>query len=242
MEPRDRQWDVDFVVGADDVADELLPEPDRRPLRRSPMLFAALAVAVALAVVGGVRLASGQHPSTPSTPHVAAPLVHAPRVLGGPAVKGHPGVGRASVLQPGPAVDRVTDGLRFCPDAGDGQSACSSSRHLPVIVLAALRDHLPGIRHVHGYEEQLRDIGYGPGGLWYRQVYARLGEVSLTITVARRRIPQPVEVLMLPQYVGFSFHRTGYFVRTLVHVHGPQLVPILRLMALTRDPRLRTAA
>lgn len=227
-------WDVDFVVGSDDVGEELLPEPTQRPAWRNPLLIAALAVAVALAVVGGVRLAdrAAHHPAV--APQAHARIIHPSHVFGGPAIPAH--------LGPEPAVGLGRHRAWFCPSAGDGGSVCSTSRHLPRAVRAALRDHLPAARHVHGFEERLRDVGFGPGGLWYRQVHARLGGVTLTITVARQRIPQPEEVMMLPQYVGFSFHRTGLFVRTLVHVRGPQLVPILRLMALTRDPRLRAAA
>lgn len=236
MEPRDDRWDVDFVVGQDEASDdELLPEPPARSAYRNPLFVLATAVVVALAVLAGFRLASRQ-PTKPS----ALPLLHAPLVVHFP----HTHVGR---LAPVPdlreaAVDEVPAGLRFCPPAGDGQSACATSRHLPASVRAALRAHLPAVHEISGFEERLRDTGYGPGGLWYRQVRARLGSVTVTITVARRRIPQPEEVMMLPQYVGFSFHHTGFYVRTLVHVRGPQLVPILRLMALTRDPRLRAVA
>lgn len=232
--------DVDFVVGADDAGEELLPEPTDRPLWRNPLLVAALAVLLALVVVGGVRL-SGRNTTTPQAipqpqaiPKAQVPVVHSPHVLGGPAVAAHLGAEPAVVVAP--------NRLRFCPNAGDGSSACESTHHVPRVVRAALLDHLPGARNVHGFEEDLRNVGFGSGGLWYREVHARIGAVTITITVARQHIPQPMEVLMLPQYVGFSFHRTGFFVRTLVHISGPQLVPILRLMALTRDPRLRAVA
>jgi hypothetical protein len=234
VEPRDEPWDVDFVVGEDQPADELLPEPPRRPPQRNPMVIIAAAVVLALSVIGVVRLAGG-HAHRP----VAAPAVHAPVVpnpqLRDREVRPVPGLREA-------AADTLPSGLRYCPPAGDGGSICSTSRNLPSSVQAALHAHLPAARNIHGFEEQLRDIGFGPGGLWFRDVHARLGSVTIRITVARRRIPQPEEVMILPQYVGFSFHRTGFYVRTLVHVHGPQLVPILRLMALTRDPRLRAAA
>ena len=234
MQPDDAEdrSDIDFVVGREDAGEELLLEPAERPLWRNPLLVAAVAVVLALVAVGGMRLAGGGTATPPAIPPAHALLAHPPHVFGGPAISAH--------LGPEPAVVAPSR-LRFCPEAGDGSSACSSSHHLPRAVRAALRDHLPGVRHVHGYEEQLRDVGFGPGGLWYREVHARVGAVTITITVARQRIPQPEEVMMLPQYVGFSFHRTGFFVRTLVHIHGPQLVPILRLMALTRDPRLRVA-
>jgi hypothetical protein len=109
-------------------------------------------------------------------------------------------------------------------------------------VQAALRAHLPAARRIHGFEEQLRDTGYGPGGLWYREVRARLGRVTVKITVARQRMSPPEEAMMLPRFVGFWYHHAGLYVRTVVHLDRPRVVPILRLMALTRDPRLRTAA
>jgi hypothetical protein len=159
-------------------------------------------------------------------------ISHHPHVIfGGPAIAAH--------LGPEPAVSAAPSRLRVCPDVGNPFPSCSIVHHLPRAVYEALRDHLPNSGNVHGFEEQIHYVGYEPGGLLYRQVYARLRSVTLTITVARKRIPQPIEVLMLPQYVGFTYHRTGFYVRTIVHIHGPQLIPILRLMALTRDPRLR---
>jgi hypothetical protein len=136
----------------------------------------------------------------------------------------------------------IAPGLRYCPPAGDGGSICSTSRHLPTPVRAAVRAHLPAAHNIHGFDEQLRDIGFGPGGLWFRDIRARFGSTTVKITVARRRMPQPEEAMMLPHYVGFSFHRDGLYVRTVVHLDRSRVVPILRLMALTRDPRLRSSA
>lgn len=231
MEPR---WDVDFVVGEDEPADELLPEPAARPPYRNPVLLVAAAAVLALAVVAGLRLAT-RHPNPP----VASPPVR-PHQMTLPH-------GRTHGLQPVPglreaAADIVPAGLRFCPAAGDGGSACSTTRHLPAAVRAALHAHLPGVRHLSGFEEQVRDTGYGSGGLWFRRVRAHFGSGMVTVTVARRSIPQPEEAMMLPQYLGFSFHGGGLYVRTVVHLDRARVVPILRLMALTRDPRLRHIA
>lgn len=234
MEPRDEPWDVDFVVGEDEAADELLPEPTRRPPYRNPLWIIAAAAVLALAIVGGLRAAAG-HPHRPTaapSPHV--PIATNPQ-LRDREVRPVPGLKEA-------AADTIPSGPRYCPPAGDGGAICSTTRYLPAAVQAAVHAHLPAARKIHGFEEQVRHVGFGTGRLWFRDVHARLGSVTIRITVARRRIPQPEEVMILPQYVGFSFHHTGYYVRTIVHVHGPQLVPILRLMALTRDPRLRAAA
>lgn len=231
--------EVDFVVGPDDPGEELLPEPAERPMWRNPLLVAGLAVALALIVVGGVRLAgrgtgtNNQPQAMAHRPHAEASVAPLPHVFGGPAIAAH--------LGPEPDVIVAPRRLRVCPDASHPNPGCSITYRLPREVRAALRDHLPGVRKVHGFEEQLHYVGNEPGGLWYRQVYGRFGALTVTITVARQHIPQPVEVLMLPQYVGFSYHGSGFYVRTLVHVHGPQLVPILRLMALTRDARLWSA-
>jgi hypothetical protein len=231
VEPR---WDVDFVVGEDEPAEELLPEPAARPPYRSPVLLLVVVAALAFAVVAGLRLAE-RHPHRPAAlPLVRPPLVTLPHL-------------RTRVLQPVPdlreaAADVVPSGLRFCPAAGDGGSTCSITRHLPASVRAALQAHLPAARHIEGFDEHVRDTGYGGNGLWYRQLRARFGSGTLTITVARRAIPQPEEAMKLPQYVGFSFHHGGLYVRTVVHLGRPRIVPILRLMALTRDPRLRHVA
>jgi hypothetical protein len=80
----------------------------------------------------------------------------------------------------------VVDTPRDCPAAGDGQTVCRTSSHVPAAVLAAVRARFPQARRVDAVEERLRDIGFGTGGLWYRALSATEGDRAILVVVRRR--------------------------------------------------------
>jgi hypothetical protein len=110
-----------------------------------------------------------------------------------------------------------------------------------------VREHFPAAGHVAAFEEQLRDVGFGPGGLWYRQVLARQGPRAIIVEVHRRigsdrtRIVEHVDAsgstLVVTRVVG------GFAVR--IRVSGPTgrhtaAVSPRALLAFAADARLRT--
>lgn len=223
---------VDFVVGpgadAEPVEEELATGPARPPNRVRTYAVVAVVIA-AFAVVGILRLIGSQPvPRTHIPPHpVAVPVIGGPR--------------RPVADLPSSAVDVGATDPKACPEAGDGSPVCAASRRLPVGVVAAVLAHFPRTRTVRGLDEEVRDTGAGPGGLWYREVYARVGHVRLTITVTHTPVETPEEAAKLPSLVTFSYAKHGLYVHTVAHV-GAGGVSVPKLMALTSDRRLRAPA
>lgn len=79
--------------------------------------------------------------------------------------------------------DEPARGPADCPRAGDGQSMCISRHTVSAAVVAAVRRAFPGARLGRVLDEQLRDIGFGSGGLWYRSVTASLGTTTIVVVV-----------------------------------------------------------
>lgn len=228
---------VDFVVGpgtdAEPVDEELATGPATPPSRVRTYALVAVAL-VALAVMAGVRLAGG-HAGAPRADRSSGPsgLPHpvAVPVVGGPR--------RPVTDLPTSAVDVLASDLKSCPEAGDGSPICSATHRLPRPVIAALAERFPRARAVHGLDEEVRDTGTGPGGVWYREVHARVGQVRLTITVTKQPVETPEEAAKLPTVVTFSYADHGLYVHTIAHVADGGSVSVARLMSLTRDRRLR---
>lgn len=155
---------VEFLVGPPEPGpDEDLPQPDasRRPrIRLALAAVAGLALVVAL-IVRGV--------TTQRTSPAAAATSDAP--------------------SPTPVVirDEAARGPAACPRAGDGQSICRTRHTVGAPVLAAVRDGFPGARIDAVLDEQLRDVGFGPGGLWYRSITAYRAATRIVVTV---RVPR----------------------------------------------------
>jgi hypothetical protein len=78
------------------------------------------------------------------------------------------------------------DAQRDCPAAGDGQTICTTSPHVPAAVFAAVRARFPHAHRVAAVEERLRDVGFGPGGVWYRALRVAVGRQSIVVVVRRR--------------------------------------------------------
>jgi hypothetical protein len=238
--PAEEQPGVDFVVGAgsdgEPAEEELATGPAAPPSRMRSYALVALAL-VALAVIAGVRL-TGHHTGAPqadrsgSTPGLPHP-VPVP-VVGGPQ--------RPVADLPTSAVDVIATDLKPCPHAGDGSPGCSVTHRLPGPITAALAERFPRARAVHGVDEEVRDAVTGRGGLWYREVHARVGQVRLAITVTHRPVETPEEVANLPTVVTFSYADHGLFVHTIAHVADGGSVSVPKLMALTTDRRLRAPA
>lgn len=202
---------VDFVVtSSSDGRDEDIPEPPRREWSGRTRIGAGI---VALAAVAGIVVATTR-PGTPTAAPATIPTPTAPSLTGpslsaptstaptftGPSltvpIGSAPG-GRLHLVPRASPFDRPDDvigldpatGAAPCPQAGDGQAACQSSRRVPAGVRAAVRAHFPGARVVTELDQSLRDVGLGPGGLWYRRVTATAGALRITVVV-RKPLPE----------------------------------------------------
>jgi hypothetical protein len=110
-------------------------------------------------------------------------------------------------------------------------------------VVAALRTYAPGARVVSAVDEQLRDVGFGPGGIWYRRVAARAGSRTIVIEVRpARQGDEPVENAQdtgsrSTTYVARRFVDTTVLVEVRAPSgHAPSLGHVA---ALATDPRVR---
>jgi hypothetical protein len=135
---------------------------------------------------------------------------------------------------------------RDCPAADDGQTICTTSPRVPAAVLAAVRARFPHARSVDAVEERLRDVGFGPGGVWYRALSTVDGESSIEVVVRRRTADDRppfdrgsggyADRMQVTRLVG----RRAVVV-TVIAPHGD--LPTFRVVrALARDPRLLAAS
>jgi hypothetical protein len=176
----DRSSDVDFDVTSaegDPDLDEILVEPPDRLawLSRPARLLITIVVAAALvgilvvhAVSGGSsRPSAGATSSGPARPGSTAPVV-------------------PPLHQRGPAA-AASGNPATCPHADDGLSLCSTSSLVPAAALTAVLRHFPGAQIRSKLEVDLRDIGYGSAGLWYREIRAHSGAVAIVVEVRKRQ-------------------------------------------------------
>lgn len=236
---------VEFVGGDPQTGtDELLPVPPRRSPSQRLQLAVGAAVLIGVAVVA--RAISHDGAAKPAVTH-AAPLPQRTVVAVSPT-PGAPYPTRA----PRPAAGRLgqvygAHGPGWCPPADDGMPTCIGIASVPRTVLDAVRERFPRVGHLVVLDEQLRDIGFGPGGLWYREVDARLGRRSVIVAVHRQTGQAPPRVARFR-----SAHRTtlvveratGRFV-VRVQVSAPNgrrtsPVPVHDLLAFASDERLRS--
>jgi hypothetical protein len=211
------------------MADEELPDPRRRGSRWLRPLGWAAAALVGLALV--VRTVDHQRDeASPPAPASTTPAVTQPLPV-------------ETSAPPLPVVgNRFGYGRRSCPPGGDGLPACALVQHVPAQVLAAVRQRFPSARTVSAYEEKLRDVGFGPGGLWYREVDARQGMHEIMIEVRRqdgaereravRRSHRYDSMLIVTRIGG------GYLVRIQLSAPSGQFTR-RALFALADDARLR---
>ena len=229
---------VDFEVGEQEpAADEELAEPRIARSRLLPRVLALGAAALVGAVLvtrigtGGDRPAASPRPSA------------APRSVARPVPPVTPPAGTGQLLAEVPQ-----GGPRWCPGAGDGSPLCTSTPRVPAASLAAVRDRFPGSRVLSAFDEQLRDVGFGPGGLWFREVRAQQGRHTIAVVVHRRStsdlqgISEDIDpsgsTLIVTRFV------PGFTVQ--VRVHGPAGRPASRsrahaLFAFAGDARLRAS-
>ena len=112
-------------------------------------------------------------------------------LLGARLLQGHHATGPATASGSPTATHRdlaalVVDTPLDCPPAGNGQTVCSTSPHVPADVLAAVRARFPQAQQVDAVEERLRDARLGVGGLWYRALSAISGEWSIVVVIRHR--------------------------------------------------------
>lgn len=146
--------------------DELMPEPQRPALLRTPARRRALVALAAIALVAGIgtRLAT-------STGHNAAHPSPSPThsLLAGPP----PAPANAESLFP------------FDPTVCPNDLPCGVTNVVPAAVLVALREHAPGVRTLN-----LHTVGvfaHQPvrNGLWFRQIDAQSGAVRIQVIVKK---------------------------------------------------------
>jgi hypothetical protein len=154
--------------------EEELPEP-RRVLPGGPRLHRALLAAVLALVLAaaGLRLsAGGRHHAPVALPSSSAPVLPAP-----------------PTTTQAPAVPAAVE-LPYCPQADDGESACTTSLSVPAGFVAAVRALLPAVRTQQAVTETLRTTSpEDVGGLWAIVYVGRLGNATLQITVQREPLP-----------------------------------------------------
>lgn len=218
--------DVEFLL--DDGApagDEELPESRRS---RWPRLAVALAVlAVAGLLVARVVVGHGHPASKPSLP-TGDTLYEV-----GPAIDPYQ-------IVPAHFFDAKP---QYCPEADDGAAACSTSRTLPAQARAAIRGYFPGAQVVSALDERVRDVGFGPGGIWYRHAVVRAGTLTVTLEV---RPTRPGDVARQSVRAG-RVHLAIYAEQVvddatvLVEVNGPanQATPLQLVASFANDARLR---
>ena len=208
--------------------EEELSEP-RRVLPGGPRLHRALFAAVLALVLAavGLRLSAGGHHRAPVA-HGSTPV----RVRHSP-----PPTTQA------PAVPAAVE-LPYCPQADDGESACTTSPGVPAAFGTAVRTLLPAVRTQQAVTETLRKTSpEDVGGLWAIVYVGRLGNATLQITVQREPLPGGLwtvvggtggyEVLTARHVV------RGYHVDVQAAVLPPgQLPPQPLLDKLARDARL----
>lgn len=85
-----------------------------------------------------------------------------------------------------PPVSTAPQDLRACPLAGDGQSACVSTRQVPAGTLAAVRGIFPRGVRTYTLDERIRDTGLGGGAIWYRELRLRQGVERISIVLHRK--------------------------------------------------------
>lgn len=172
---------VDFTIGQPEPApDEELPESRISRSRLLPRVL-ALAAAGLLAAVLVTRIHTGgdRHAAAPSQP---APSVAGPSAPASFAERPVPPDGGTGQL----LADVPQHGPRWCPGGSDGSALCTASSRVPASVLAVLHEQFPASSLLSAFEEQVRDVGFGPGGLWYREVHARQGRHRIVVVVHRR--------------------------------------------------------
>lgn len=186
--------ELDFVVGLPDAAGDEEQLPDARGGRRRRWWPAVAGTAlVAAATLLGLHAATGTSTHPPAT----RPSSHRPAAAGragghASARHGQRPLGETlgeygnDAYHSTLVIDR--NPLLACPDPGDGSPGCTTSRTVPAPVEAAVRERFPGSHLVSEFEEQLRDVGFGPGGLWYREVRVRQGSRSIAVIVHPRRL------------------------------------------------------
>jgi hypothetical protein len=225
--------DVDFVVGEPPP-----PELDHHDVRGSGgpsprrILVLAAAVLAAFALVGTVidrqsgsppRAARPTSAPAPSTPIGAVP-------------------GLEMTVYPGPVAPDQLSRLATCPEADDGGSACNSTSALPLGVLTAIQAAFPGAQLTSARSEQLRDVGFGPGGLWFREVRATAGRTSLVIVIGQRAPHDTNAASALDDGAASRVYAVHVMAKLTVSVQvtlpSGATAPIPAATALSRDPRL----
>lgn len=231
---------VDFAAGEPELpADEELPEPRITRSRLLPRVLALAAAALVGAVLATHIATGGDHPAA-SPP---SPLASSPSFVERPVPPAPLLAGTGQLLADVPQSDP-----RWCPGAGDGSPLCTSAPRVPAPALAAVRSRFPGSRVLSAFDEQLRDVGFGPGGLWYREVRAQQDARTIVVVVHRRRVADLAGISEDIDPSGSTLIVTrlvrGFTVQ--IRLHGPAGRPASRarahaLFAFAGDPRLRAS-
>lgn len=227
--------DVDFVLTSPDSGgDEDLVEPIERDYAllhrvRRPVGYLLVLGLVAYGVfeLTTLRGSSNLDASTP-TPTRVVPSVVEPSVS-------------IETLDLGPGINGLIsdDGAAMaCPPP----HACLVAHDLPPVVLPRIQKVFPLAHLTSSTTVEIADANESSRSLWFREVAAAAGRVTVDIRIKQLAVGDQVENGQSNDGAGVLAYATrivhGYSVQVLAHVPKDQTAPLKKLAALAADPTL----
>jgi hypothetical protein len=217
-----RDDDIEFL-GVDPGprdGDEDLPDPGRHASPGATTLRRVVGVGLAVVVIGGLLVArsvgGGGHHTAAVVPS-SAPVSSVAPSFHGSFVALDPTSGLHLTLDPiGPSVAVGAAGT--CPEADDGESACTSVGDVPADVLAAIHDRFPKAVVTASRTDYIRENH----NLWHRRIQLASGGLTLSIIVQQNAVPiAPTPNVKAPD-ISEQAINTGATLTTVIDVVGAQ--------------------